>query len=195
MLKCAKYVIHKFLCNSKNTVEKSSNMFFRPIKFLAGILCAIVLSQFPEFSQQYQQRLGGKLDELGKVVDNFTEDANLSGQTVQDALSRMKESGDELIATRGERIGEYFDDFSNLLEQSEILATGGMFQKIYVIVLSLDTDLVIATYQEFSPAIPVSLDGFLLAGVGFVLGYFSLGLLLFVLKLGFRLIFRRRRLT
>ena len=170
-------------------------MLFKPIKFLAGILCAIVLSQFPEFSQQYQQRLGGKLGELQRVVTDFTNDANLSDQSVQDAIDRLKASGDELVAARGDRLEGYVNDFSKLLEHQDIFLTGNFLEIAAVIILNLDSDLVIATYEQFSPAIPVSIDGFLLAGVGFVVGYLSVGILLFFLKLGLKAIFRRRKVA
>ena len=170
-------------------------MLFRPIKFSAGIIFAIIFSQLPEFSQQYQQRLGGKLDELSTVIEDFTEDANSSGQIVDDAIDTMQESGEDLIVNRGERISEYFSDFEQLKNQFERFTNGGLLQQIAVIVLSFDTDLVIATYEVFQPAIPVSIEGILLTGVGFIVGYLFVGILFFIVKLFLRLIFRRRKIV
>ncbi|MEM9851772.1 MAG: DUF2937 family protein, partial [Pseudomonadota bacterium] len=49
---------------------------------LAGgcaMLCAT--SQFPEFSQQYVQRLGGAVDELRRVAADFDASARAAGLT------------------------------------------------------------------------------------------------------------------
>ena len=43
-------------------------MFMRAIAVAGGLAGAAGLSQFPEFSQQYVQRLGGAVDELTAVV-------------------------------------------------------------------------------------------------------------------------------
>ena len=54
------------------------------LKFLAiagGLAGAAGLSQYPEFSQQYTQRLGGQVDALSEVVADFEASAMRSGLT------------------------------------------------------------------------------------------------------------------
>ena len=43
-------------------------MILRTMALAAGLTGAATLSQFPEFSQQYTQRLGGAVDELSAIV-------------------------------------------------------------------------------------------------------------------------------
>ena len=49
----------------------------RTLAVVGGVGLALVLSQFPEYAQQYQQRLGGAVD-----------DANLHVELVRRAASR-----------------------------------------------------------------------------------------------------------
>ena len=52
------------------------------LKFLAiagGLAGAAGLSQYPEFSQQYTQRLGGQVDALSEVVADFEASAMRCG--------------------------------------------------------------------------------------------------------------------
>ena len=43
----------------------------RMIAGIGGLALAIVLSQFPEYAQQYTQRLGGAVDELRVITEDF----------------------------------------------------------------------------------------------------------------------------
>ena len=46
-------------------------MILRALTLAGGLTGAAVSSQFPEFSQQYTQRLGGAVDALAVVVADF----------------------------------------------------------------------------------------------------------------------------
>ncbi|MEC7965452.1 MAG: DUF2937 family protein, partial [Pseudomonadota bacterium] len=54
-------------------------MIVRTLTLIAGLSGAAVTAQFPEFSQQYAQRLGGAVDELTAVVADFDASAQASG--------------------------------------------------------------------------------------------------------------------
>ena len=56
-------------------------MLLRAITMAGGLVGAAGLSQFPEFSQQYVQRLGGAVDELSRFVAEFDADAAAVGMT------------------------------------------------------------------------------------------------------------------
>ena len=49
-------------------------MRVHPVAFVIGLLLGFVLSQTPEFAQQYRQRLGGAVDELQRIVLQFDDD-------------------------------------------------------------------------------------------------------------------------
>ena len=50
-------------------------MLARRLALAIGLLCGLIGTQWPEFSQQYRQRLGGALDELSRIVAAFDAEA------------------------------------------------------------------------------------------------------------------------
>ena len=61
-------------------------MIVRALVLAGGVLGAASVSQFPEFSQQYTQRLGGAVDALGQVVADFDASAAAAGLDREAAL-------------------------------------------------------------------------------------------------------------
>ena len=53
----------------------------RTVAIVGGAALAVVLSQFPEYAQQYTQRLGGAVDELRRQTQSFDQDAAEGGLT------------------------------------------------------------------------------------------------------------------
>ena len=64
-------------------------MLVRAITLAGGLTGAAGLSQFPEFSQQYIQRLSGAVDELSRVVAEFDADAAALGLSRGEALDQL----------------------------------------------------------------------------------------------------------
>ena len=57
-------------------------MIARALALLGGLAGGVSLSQFPEYSQQYIQRLAGAVDELTLFVEGFDADATSVGLTL-----------------------------------------------------------------------------------------------------------------
>ncbi|MEL7345872.1 MAG: DUF2937 family protein, partial [Pseudomonadota bacterium] len=70
----------------------------RILALAGGLAGAAGMSQFPEYSQQYTQRLAGAVDELSTVVADFDASALASGLTRQEALAQL--SGTEFLDRR-----------------------------------------------------------------------------------------------
>ena len=54
-------------------------MIARTMALAAALLGGVTTSQLPEFAQQYRQRLGGAIDALTQVVEEFRADAAAHG--------------------------------------------------------------------------------------------------------------------
>jgi hypothetical protein len=163
----------------------------RTLSMLGGFLLAIALSQFPEYAQQYTQRLGGAVDELRVLVQDFDRAATDSGLTRSDALGRFATTGDTFIQGRGtsmERTFARYEMLSATLAEIEG-ATG--WQRFTLLPKYLDTEIGARTLDNFQPAVPVTMEGFAYAAAGLLLGYLLTSGLLRFLMLPFR---RRRRL-
>ncbi|MCB1338298.1 MAG: DUF2937 family protein [Maritimibacter sp.] len=158
------------------------------MRFLAlagGLAGAVAFSQFPEFSQQYVQRLSGAADELRAVTIAFDTAARVGGLTREEALAELKGTGfgDQFSDDMRQRIYRYERlnaDYQALAGETPLLRLAQFWR-------FRDTDLVQRTWDDFKPAVPVTLEGATFAGLGYAVGW---GLVAFLLSALFG---RRRR--
>lgn len=156
---------------------------------IGGIGLALVLGQFPEYAQQYTQRLGGAVDELRVVTEKFDRDAADAGLDRQQALTRYESSTDEFLAGRGSSEAANFVRYEELSATLARIQGANAVERFQSLPAYLDTDIGRRTLENYQPALPVTMEGILYAGGGFILGYLVLsGLWRFVM-----LPFKRKR--
>lgn len=160
-------------------------MFLRAMTLAGGITGAAGMSQFPEFSQQYAQRLGGAVDELSRVVAEFDADAAEVGLTREAALEDLEQGG-AMGAARAETMGQTFDRHARLTADLEALQGAGPFTRAYLATRMTDRGVAQRAWEDFKPAMPVTFEGAVFAGVGFLTGLFILGALISILRMPFR---------
>jgi hypothetical protein len=73
---------------------------------IAAALGALFASQFPEFTQQYRQRLGGALQELHLVVEDFDATAARNNMSRDEAVQRLQRSGEAFVQDQGTHTSE-----------------------------------------------------------------------------------------
>lgn len=156
----------------------------RTLCMAGGIASAVGFSQFPEFSQQYLQRLSGAVDELRAIVLAFDATAASAGLTREEALADLDGSTfqSDLQAALAGQIQRYEDlsaDYSALRKAEPL-------QRLAQVYRFNDPDLARRTWEDFRPAVPASTDGLIFAGIGFAGGWLLLGLLLELLARPFR---------
>ncbi len=156
----------------------------RAFAMAGGIAGAVALSQFPEFSQQYMQRLSGAVDELRLVTADFDRSARVAGLSREEALAQIGGTRfmDDLrvsMAASLRRHDRLEADYRALagLEPLGRLARLWHFR---------DIELARRTWEEFRPALPVTGDGLVFAGIGFGAGWALVSLLLVALARPFR---------
>jgi hypothetical protein len=161
----------------------------RMLAGVGGLGLALTMSQFPEYAQQYTQRLGGAVDELRIVTAEFDRAATVAGLDRSGALARYQSSTDAFLSDRGssmERTFRRYDELSGTLARIE---GSDAIERLKNLPAYLDTDIGRRTLENYRPAVPVTMEGILYAGGGFILGYLVLsGLIRFC-----ALPFRRRR--
>lgn len=153
-----------------------------------GLAGAAGLSQFPEFSQQYVQRLGGAVDELRAFVDGFDADAAKVGLTRQAALDDLARGG-AMGAQRADTMTGVIVRYERLSADLAALRRAGPFTRAYRARSLSDAEIAQAAWAEFQPALPLSFEGAVFGGTGFLAGSGIIGTLLAFLKMPFR---RRR---
>ena len=156
-------------------------MITRTLVLAGGVAGAAVLSQFPEYAQQYTQRLGGAVDALGQVVADFDASAAAEGLTREQALAQM--TGTAFVERRRDDMQRSFARHARLSADLEALAAAGPFMRAYHGTRLTDPDIASAALVAFKPAVPVTVEGAAFAIVGFGLGAAAIRAVLMLLRL------------
>ncbi|HQZ13925.1 MAG TPA: DUF2937 family protein [Devosia sp.] len=162
----------------------------KTLSAVGGLALGLMLSQFPEYAQQYTQRLGGAVDELRIITAEFDAAATAAGLTREDALARYTAAGDSFLADRGTSMAATFRRYDALSAALVEIQGATGWERFTELPKYLDSDIGTRTMQAFKPGVPVTMEGFAYAGAGFLLGYFITSGFARFLGLPFR---RRRR--
>lgn len=161
----------------------------RSLSLVGGVCLAVILSQFPEYAQQYTQRLGGAVDELHTIVADFDATAAHSGLTRNQALERYKASSDSFLSGRGTSMSRVFARYASLRATLTELKGAGPVARLRSMPAYFDSDIGGRTLDNFEPAVPVTPEGLGYAGAGLALGYLLISVLYKIITMPFR---RRR---
>jgi len=164
----------------------------RSFAVLGGLILGVALSQFPEYAQQYTQRLGGAVDELRVIVGDFDAAAQGAGLTRAQALDRYAHSPDTFLEGRGTSMNVTLARYAKLSAALQEIKGADPLQRLQLLPAYLDTDVGARTLADFKPAVPVTAEGFLYAVAGLVIGYLLFSALFSLLMLPFRRMFRPR---
>lgn len=163
----------------------------RLLGIFGGLVLGLALSQFPEYAQQYTQRLGGAVDELAIITADFDRAATAAGLTRVEALGRYGGSGDTFLVDRGLSVAATFARYEQLSAMLQRIQGADAIERFTLLPDFLDTDIGARALENFRPAVPVTMEGLAYAGGGFLLGYVVVSALIAALMLPFR---RRRSL-
>lgn len=156
----------------------------RSLMFAGGLAGALTTSQFPEFSQQYTQRLGGAVDALGEVVADFDASATASGLSRAQALAELQ--GTPFLERRRSDMARSIARYGRLSTDLGALEGQGPFMRAYNAARFTDGDIARAAWTAYQPALPLNFAGLIFAAAGFVLGSAAFGLVLRLLRAPFR---------
>lgn len=159
-------------------------MLGRALILSGGIAGAAGLSQFPEYAQQYQQRLAGAVDALQVVVTDFDSSAAEAGLTRTDALTQM--TGTPFLDNRRVDMQRTFDRHAILNGLLVDLRNRGPFEQLALAPRMVDPDIASAALEDFKPALPLTLTGAGFVAIGFALGALGLWAVLSLVRLPFR---------
>jgi hypothetical protein len=158
----------------------------RTLATLGGLAVALGFSQFPEYAQQYEQRLGGAVDELGIIVADFDTDARKFGLSRQEALQHYAVSPDAFLVGRGVSMGRTLARYEKLSGELVDLQGAGPFQRLQHLNDYFDSEISARALASYEPAVPVTAEGFMWAIGGFLVGSLALSALLGFLTLPLR---------
>ncbi len=148
---------------------------FRFLDGIADRICAVLgavgLSQFPQFFGQYLQRLGGHLNEAGKIYEQYQKAAADAGLTLEEYVKEHLSSSSEVFISSG-RVIENLVDRYNALEQSYLALSGSnIYNRWYVFIKEVDWEIAAGTWNNFIPGIPTTIEGLSYAIAGLLAGW------------------------
>ena len=152
-------------------------MLKRIVCLVGAALGGVTLSQAPEYTQQYTQRLAGAVDELTTIIEQFDTDAARFGLTRQEGLERYQASADGFLSERGISMQAVFERHARLTTQ------------LFEMARYFDTEVGAAALEDFEPAVPLTVVGLAYVIVGLALGFAVFWVLASLLGAPFR---RRR---
>ncbi len=127
-------------------------------------------AQFPEYAQQYRQRLGGAIDELQTVIARFDADARQEGLDRDQALTRLDANSDPLAQRRAADMRATVARHERLRLQREDLQEAGPVARLAVFASAYDPPIAGAAWRDFEMAMPVTMEGFVTGAAGALAG-------------------------
>ena len=150
----------------------------------ASLATGMAGSQFPEFSQQYLQRLGGQYDALSQIARDFDASATKAGLTRDAALAEI--TGSTFQDAHRADMANVFARLDNVTADLALLRAARPLERMAFPHRFRDTETFAATWADFRPAVPVTIDGAIATAIGFLAGLISLNALFAALRWPFR---------
>jgi hypothetical protein len=151
-------------------------MIRRLVAMFMGGLGAVGASQAPEFAQQYAQRLGGAVDELKTIVENFDQDASKAGIARESGIKRLEGSSDTFVVRRGASIRDTIRRFEALQSQQAAMQASDVLTRVGAMVKDYDPQIASQAMKSFRPALPLTLEGMFFGLLGFLGGALAGGI-------------------
>ena len=145
-------------------------MFQRLADGIFSIAGAAGLSQFPEFFQQYIQRLGGRLDQAVVQKERIAAAAREHALAVDDYARRLLDSADAVARSEGHNVVAALGDADRLRAAYDALTRANPLERPIVLARHFDEALARATLDQFVPAVPLSPESLAYAAVGMLIG-------------------------
>ncbi len=123
-----------------------------------------VTSQFPEFYQQYTQRLGGHLDQARLRLAEISVDAQTMGLSVEAYIQTFLDSDPHRL--EGQRMQESFVTVDRLAQAEQALKSATILEQPGVFAAHFDPTLAQAVGEAFKPALPLTMAGIIYALTG-----------------------------
>lgn len=157
--------------------------------FAGALATGVAGSQFPEFSQQYLQRLGGQYDALSQIARDFDASATRAGLTRDAALAEI--TGSTFQDAHRMDMQNAFARLERITADLALLRAASPLERMAFPHRFRDGQTFAATWGDFRPAMPVSVEGAMATGIGGLAGWLGLSGLFGAL----RRVFRRPRIA
>ncbi len=150
-------------------ILKNAGLFFESILdrtiSAAGILIFI---QIPAFLVQYQQRLGGHVDELALLIRRYKSAAADNSRTVEEYIGLHLQSDVKEFVSTGKIMADNMERFTDLSSALKDLSGSKGLIKFFHFIKDMDFDIVKAAMKNFVPGISFSIDTLIFGLLGII---------------------------
>jgi len=143
-----------------------------------GMIGAIMTGQAPEIVTQYEQRLGGAIDELRAVIDAFDADVRRNGLERVQALAVYQKSNEPFLRDRGVSMRAVLVRYEKLSGQVALSKTMNEFYKPIYLFREADQTLLKGVLDAYQIGLPATSSGAVYGLFGALMGALFGGLLL-----------------
>lgn len=138
---------------------------------LLVVLGAFAGSQIPEFMQQYTQRLGGHVHELNRLINQLHGLALQSHKTLEQYIHKFLYNSDMDFIQQGEFMNQMLIRWENLDQILYRLNHSSIWERPYVFLTTLQSDIAESTLASFQPGLNLNLEGLSYAIIGMLGGW------------------------
>ncbi len=136
---------------------------------IISVTGAIIFAQMPAFIVQYQQRLGGHVDELKHLIDKYKSYAASNNRTLDEYINVHLQSSVKEFASTGQLMAENLERFNELGKALKELADSTGLIRLFMFFKNIDIDIYRGTMKNFVPGITFSTDAVLYGITGVII--------------------------
>ena len=139
---------------------------------ITALLFGSLLSQFPEFYQQYLQRLGGQLDGIRLEITDLDQRAESVQKNRFEYIRRLLENDDPIVQNEGDNLARLLGKQIKLQRTFDDLNSSNPLWRSVRFAHHFNNEIAIPTLDSFRPAIPITVEGAYYFSLGAFLGWF-----------------------
>ncbi len=136
-----------------------------------AVVGAFLMSQFPQFYDQYLQRTMGHLEELNRQIDLMRQAATLTGKTLDSYIRKFLTSDDLDILHQGNLMQQMTERANDLAEGAAAMMHADVITRPFVFLGHVQSDIATSTLENFKPGFSFGTEGLIYALLGIFLGY------------------------
>ena len=145
-------------------------MLKRPIRLLAALAGAVLLSQFPAFYDQYLQRLGGRLDQARIESARIVEAARQENLSLAAYIEVFLRNADSPVRRQGRVMQAQYAELVRLESDFAALREAPIAARPLRFASHANKDIAVKALEDYQPAVPLGLEGMSYALAGFLGG-------------------------
>jgi len=156
---------------SKNYLRIILKTIEQLIDRITIVIFAMLFIQFPQFIVQYKQRLGGHVDELTAIIQQYKEVAALNGKSIKEYIYLFLNSGISEFVSTGKIMNsnlQRLDYLSNAL--NDLMSSSG-FSQFFTFIRTVDYPIFKGTLSNFTPGIAFNFETLVYLFTGAITGF------------------------